>query len=357
VASTFVQKNLRHYDSFRKFFLLVIAGSILLFNFTFKKNIQAVGEESAITTTNLLNKHNEKRLEANLPMLTINDKLSASAQMKAEEMLKADCWSHYCPEGKSPWEFFNSAGYNYIYAGENLAEGFYSIDVLMNAWMNSQSHKDNILNPNFAEIGFGLAYGNYQGNENNAIVVVHFGKAKNQSAIGFLEIIKPFNGEIITTDYIDIEGEVRNINEVSIYVNNNFKAKGNIADGLFTSRVSGLEAGEYELLVNGIDGNGNLVTSNVVDVQVRSSVLAGESLNINRQDSAFSIDPAQKDLVNFILILGLALIFLIDFIILSRTNILTSRSYSHYHFAVLLIAAIVVLIGGISGHISNGIGI
>src|SRR6185436_20656588 len=67
----------------------------------------------------------------------------------------------------------------YIYAGENLAEGFDDNTTVMDAWMNSPTHKENILKPEFREIGIGGARGTYQGEQNNTIVVIHFGTQVN----------------------------------------------------------------------------------------------------------------------------------------------------------------------------------
>lgn len=118
---------------------------------------------------------NDERAKRGLPDLLINTKLVESANTKAKAMLESNCWSHYCPDGKSPWDFFDNAGYSYIYAGENLAEGFISTEKLMEAWMNSPTHRVNIVNTNFTEVGIGYAEGNFQNNSNNMIIVVHFG--------------------------------------------------------------------------------------------------------------------------------------------------------------------------------------
>jgi uncharacterized protein YkwD len=101
----------------------------------------------------LIRLHNETRLKNNLNQLQINVQLIDSAQRKADGMLADNCWSHYCPDGKSPWDFFNEAGYEYVIAGENLAQGFFDNNSVFNAWMNSPTHRENILNSEFNEIG------------------------------------------------------------------------------------------------------------------------------------------------------------------------------------------------------------
>lgn len=130
---------------------------------------------AAVDAGTLYSLHNSNRSANGLSGLTVNSQLVSSATSKAQAMLNADCWSHYCPPGTSPWSFILGAGYQYVYAGENLGEGFTNSSTLMNAWMNSSSHRANVLNSNFTEIGIGFAYGEFQGNPNNTIVVVHFG--------------------------------------------------------------------------------------------------------------------------------------------------------------------------------------
>lgn len=151
---------------------------LLLFNFTVAQ-FGFEGATAAIDAGTLYSLHNSNRSANGLSSLTQNSKLVSSATSKAQAMLDSDCWDHYCPAGTSPWTFFGNAGYYYIHAGENLGEGFSSSSSLMNAWMNSPTHRANVLNPDFKEIGIGFAYGEFQGNPNNTIVVVHFGSRED----------------------------------------------------------------------------------------------------------------------------------------------------------------------------------
>ncbi len=155
--------------------LVLLAIGIFLFN-TVVGVIPADKVHAEISTQDLLTLHNQQRQNAGLRPLTLNTILSSSAQAKAQAMLDSNCWSHYCPNGKSPWDFFVAAGYNYEYAGENLAEGFFNDQDAMVAWMNSSTHRENILKPEYTEVGFGMVVGTYQGKANNIIIVVHFGK-------------------------------------------------------------------------------------------------------------------------------------------------------------------------------------
>lgn len=136
-----------------------------------------------ITKSVLENLVNQTRQSIGLPTLVNNEKLSQAAQLKAENMIQYQYFDHTSPSGISPWFWFSKAGYNYKYAGENLAIGFYDSEEVYNAWLNSPSHKANIVNPNYKEIGTAVLSG--FGPNNTIIVVQEFGSPLSalQSAV------------------------------------------------------------------------------------------------------------------------------------------------------------------------------
>ena len=85
-------------------------------------------------------------------------------------MLAKGYWAHFAPDGTSPWSFFLSFGYKYQYAGENLARDFSNANDAVNAWMNSPTHRENILNSKYKEIGIGVVEGNLAGVDTTVIV-------------------------------------------------------------------------------------------------------------------------------------------------------------------------------------------
>lgn len=99
-----------------------------------------------------------------------NDLLSAAAQLKANDMAAKGYFAHVSPDGKTPWYWIDKVGYSYDYAGENLAVNFIDSADVSNAWMASPTHRANILNPVFKEVGTATAVGTYKGR--NAIFVV-----------------------------------------------------------------------------------------------------------------------------------------------------------------------------------------
>ena len=140
--------------------LLVSAG---LFTSIIKTNFPSVlGVASNISNQELLILTNQQRQSNNLNALTDNSELDQAAANKAADMFNKDYWAHNAPDGTTPWVFIKSAGYNYIYAGENLARGFNSAPDVITAWMNSPEHRANILQAGFRDQGMGVSFGDVQ---------------------------------------------------------------------------------------------------------------------------------------------------------------------------------------------------
>lgn len=96
---------------------------------------------------------NERRTLDGKKPLASNAKLRESACAKADHMLANDYWDHISPEGVTPWTFIKKAGYDYKEAGENLARGFKDDTKLVQAWMDSPTHRSNVLDSKFTEQG------------------------------------------------------------------------------------------------------------------------------------------------------------------------------------------------------------
>ncbi len=78
-----------------------------------------------VTAIDLLTLINETRAQYHLDPLVENTKLDLAAYLKAQDMLQNNYFDHYSPSGKSPWDFIDSTGYYFQYAGENLAMNFF----------------------------------------------------------------------------------------------------------------------------------------------------------------------------------------------------------------------------------------
>jgi uncharacterized protein YkwD len=125
---------------------------------------------SAIYASVLVNLTNQNRAAANISELTVNPLLEKAAQMKADDMAAKGYFAHNTPDGKTPWYWFELAGYKYTYAGENLAVNFENSSDVETAWMNSPGHFFNIMNPKYTEIGIATSTGIYKGQQ--AVFVV-----------------------------------------------------------------------------------------------------------------------------------------------------------------------------------------
>lgn len=88
---------------------------------------------------------NEQREANDLPTLATSELLRQSACHKAADMVKHDYFAHVAPDGTEPWHYFREAGYTYRFAGENLARNFTDEAALVQAWMESPTHRDNVL--------------------------------------------------------------------------------------------------------------------------------------------------------------------------------------------------------------------
>ena len=129
---------------------------------------------AAVISSVLVDLTNTDRQNNGLGGLKVNPILQRAAQMKADDMAAKGYFAHTSPDNITPWHWFKEAGYDFTYAGENLAVRFSdSVDV-ENAWMNSPGHRANILNSKFSEIGIATAQGLYEG-QSVVFVVQEFG--------------------------------------------------------------------------------------------------------------------------------------------------------------------------------------
>lgn len=117
---------------------------------------------------------NNDRATNDLSAVTENPLLDAAAQLHANDMAAKGYFAHVSPDGKQPWYWLDQVGYNYTYAGENLAVDFTDSTAVNTAWMNSPEHRANILKPEYTQMGIALANGTYQGQQ-VTFVVTFFG--------------------------------------------------------------------------------------------------------------------------------------------------------------------------------------
>jgi uncharacterized protein YkwD len=106
---------------------------------------------------------NRERTRRGLAPLRRQPLLDQAAQAHADDMFARRYYSHDTPEGKTTMDRVQALGYRARYAGENIARGQYSVDEVMDGWMESKTHRDHLLSPVFDDVGFGLAFGKNPG--------------------------------------------------------------------------------------------------------------------------------------------------------------------------------------------------
>jgi uncharacterized protein YkwD len=153
-----------------------------VYSITTTGTFQVLGRSSDIQTAELLADTNQERISQNLGSLELNDQLSQAAFLKAQDMFEKDYWSHTSPVGVEPWKWVGDVGYNYSVAGENLAKNYPSAEATVTAWMHSPSHRENIMNDKYVDVGFAVVDGTLEGRA-TTLVVAFYGAPVTYTAV------------------------------------------------------------------------------------------------------------------------------------------------------------------------------
>jgi len=132
-----------------------------------------LGVQAQITPTGLLAATNQQRANDNEQPLNINPELMKAAQLKVQNMFAEQYWAHTAPDGTTPWHWFDVVGYNYDSAGENLAKDFTTSDSTVSAWMASPTHRANILNSSYKDVGFAIMDSTLNGQPTTLVVALY----------------------------------------------------------------------------------------------------------------------------------------------------------------------------------------
>ena len=223
---------------------LLISIALLIFSASLISLIQntypsVLGISYNITPNDLLNNTNQIRQARGLNPLKLDPELSQAAASKAANMFTGNYWAHIAPDGTTPWVFIKNSGYDYLYAGENLARGFTSASDVVNAWMASPSHRDNMLSTNYNNVGFAVSSGTLTGSD-TVLVVEMFGTKYNSSNNQISEVtIAP-----ITPQPTTVSTQPQKIAQVASIQNNPLINKNdltkNIAIGILIFFISAL---------------------------------------------------------------------------------------------------------------------
>lgn len=156
-------------------FLLLLVLVVLAIGFLYFLTLDSHLENlAAIVSSTIVDLTNKFRGENKVSPLTVNPLLEQAAKLKAEDMARRSYFSHLTPEGQDLTYFLNQVGYNYKYAGENLAVNFFDSTEVADAWIKSATHRDNLVKNKYTEVGVASATGIFQG-RSSVFVVQYFG--------------------------------------------------------------------------------------------------------------------------------------------------------------------------------------
>lgn len=159
--------------------VLIVLVICLQFGYNFTKTGSVLGKVVTITANGLLSETNDRRAEAGLAPLTLNDQLSRAAALKANDMIQNQYWDHISPSGVDPWQWIDESGYRYEEAGENLAKGFSTAGGAVAGWMDSNPHRANVLKSSYTDVGFAVTTGELNGEPTTIVVALYAKPAAN----------------------------------------------------------------------------------------------------------------------------------------------------------------------------------
>jgi uncharacterized protein YkwD len=134
----------------------------------------AFAGDNDITPANVLARMNEYRAEKGLPPLRQEQRLTKAAEDRVRHMEELGYWAHQAPDGMSPFVWVTARDYAYATVGENLASGFETAGLLVESWMESPGHRDNIMAANYQDVGIAIIDGATTGPATGKSIVVLF---------------------------------------------------------------------------------------------------------------------------------------------------------------------------------------
>ncbi|EKQ51739.1 MULTISPECIES: CAP domain-containing protein [unclassified Clostridium] len=108
----------------------------------------------------ILDLMNQKRTEAGLKPLVLDNTLIKVARYKSDDMIQNNFFDHTNPDGTKWTNWLQDLGYSYTSAGENIAYNTYDAVELFTQWWNSPSHRANMMNSSYTKVGIGVLLGN-----------------------------------------------------------------------------------------------------------------------------------------------------------------------------------------------------
>jgi hypothetical protein len=163
------------------FILIIILAGLSIVGI-FNQNKDEASASVMLDTRLILIRINQERVKKGINPLEFESRLESAAKAKSDDMANLSYFNHYSPSGKRGISFIPDKGYSYLVAAENLAIFFDNVDSLVNEWMQSPTHRQNILNPEYTQTGIAVSLGNFEGNSANFIAQM-FATPKKQIII------------------------------------------------------------------------------------------------------------------------------------------------------------------------------
>ncbi len=160
----------------KKFAVLLAVFLFIKLSFALAQPNRQLIQASDLTIENIMTAVNQQRSLRNLVTLNTNLKLSGAAQSKTDDMQARHYFAHVDPDGHYIWDKIVASGYTpYLQLGENLAIEFFDTDSLISAWMNSPTHRANVLQEGFRDQGMGVTFGDENANQYHSAIANTFG--------------------------------------------------------------------------------------------------------------------------------------------------------------------------------------
>lgn len=262
----------------------------------------------SINSETLISYTNKERRFYGLNDLSTSTQLTTAAYAKANDMFEKQYWDHFGPNGETPWQFIRGTGYEYVYAGENLAKGFKSSEGVHQAWMLSPTHRENIVSQDYKEVGIAVVDGSLFGEE-VTLVVQMFGNTTTESfkptvslsqissvvdsnisetgEIKSIKITSPKTGQITNDPKITIMGESEGgKGTYELIISDNKEKIGSVkTDSLYWEYTSqkGFSEGSHDLSAMVNSSGGRISDEVVVEVDLTPPQIPAKSITVSRR--------------------------------------------------------------------------
>ena len=216
-------KFVKTYWPYIPLLVIVVIGLAINLIWTRYSSYQLSHSKSAFSNQQLLDASNQSRKNYGIKPLSLSSQLDLAATTKANDMVKNNYWSHISETGKTPWYFISQSGYKFQAAAENLAYGFSSGDQVSTAWLNSPEHRNNLMNQDYSDVGYGIASSkNFNGRGYQTIIVAIYAKPVTSN-------ISYTNNQLINKNPGSINNSVIDLSSISKNVSANIASSQNIS--------------------------------------------------------------------------------------------------------------------------------